>query len=55
MAEMITEVSVLVSAATGWVAQWVNQITETPLLMMGFIVSLVGLGVGLLRRLINIR
>lgn len=51
MADIITAVTSVVTAAVSWVGQFVGAITSNPLLLMFVIVSFVGLGVGLLRRL----
>lgn len=42
------------TAAVGWIGQYVNAITGNPLIEMFVIVSFVGLGVGLIRRLIRL-
>lgn len=44
----------LVTAAVGWVGQFIGVITDNPLLLMFCILSVVGLGVGLLARLIRL-
>lgn len=54
MSSIITDVTSLVSAASGWITSYVSVITGSPLLLMFVITSFVGLGVGLLRRLIRI-
>ena len=54
MADMITTVTSIVTAAAGWAASFGTMIVETPILMLFVAVPLVGLGVGLFRRLINI-
>lgn len=54
MASLLAEVTALVNAAVGWVGQFVTVITGQPLLLMFVIVAFVGLGVGLIKRLIRI-
>lgn len=54
MSSIITDVTSLVTAASGWITSYVGVITGSPLLLMFVITSFVGLGVGLLRRLIRI-
>lgn len=54
MAAIISNVTDLVTAAAGWIGSYVTVITGAPLLLMFVIVSFVGLGVGLLRRLIRL-
>lgn len=54
MATILADVTALVNAAVGWVGQFVTVITGQPLLLMFVIVSFVGLGVGLIKRLIRV-
>lgn len=54
MATIVGDVGSLVTAATGWVTSFVGVITANPLLEMFVITSFVGLGVGLIRRLIRL-
>lgn len=54
MASILADVTTLVTAAVGWVSQFVTVITGQPLLLMFVIVAFVGLGVGLIKRLIRI-
>lgn len=55
MTELITSVSTVVTAAVGWVGDWVTEITATPLLVLFVVaVPLVGLGIGALNRLIRV-
>lgn len=54
LADIISNVTSLVTAASGWITSYVGVITGSPLLLMFVITSFVGLGVGLLRRLIRI-
>lgn len=54
MATIITDVTSLVTAAIGWVGDFADVITTTPLILMFVIVSFVGLGVGLIKRLISL-
>lgn len=54
MATIITDVTSLVTAAIGWVGEYVDAITGNPLILMFVIVSFVGLGVGLIKRLIRL-
>lgn len=54
MADIIGNVGSLVTAAVGWIGQYVTLITSNPLLEMFVITSFVGLGVGLIRRLIRL-
>lgn len=54
MATLLSDVSSMVTAAITWVTQFVGVITANPLLLAFVIVSFVGLGVGLIRRLIHL-
>lgn len=56
MSAILTNVSSVVTAAIGWMGDFVTAITATgnEVLLLFVIVPLVGLGVGLLRRLINV-
>lgn len=54
MATIITNITSVVTAATGWVGQYVTLITGQPLLLLFVITSFVGLGVGLIARLIRL-
>ena len=54
MAEIISSVTSLVSASVGWVNSFVGAITGQPLLLMFVITSFVGMGVGLIKRLIRL-
>lgn len=54
MSEIISSVTSLVTAAVGWVNSFVGVITGQPLLLMFVITSFVGMGVGLIKRLIRL-
>lgn len=54
MSAIITNITSVVTAATGWVGQYVTLITGQPLLLLFVITSFVGLGVGLIARLIRL-
>lgn len=57
MSALITSITSIVTAAFGWVTTAVSTITASgnELLLMAVVVPFVGLGVGLLRRLIGTR
>lgn len=58
MASLISAVTSLVTAAVGWIGQYVGVITSEGneiLLLCCVAVPLVGLGVGLVKRLITIK
>lgn len=54
MADIITAITSVVTASVGWVEAFVGVITKQPLLLMFVIVGFVGLGVGLIKRLLRI-
>lgn len=54
MEALLSSVTAFVTAAIGWVTSFATVITDTPLLLMFVIVAFVGLGVGLIRRLISL-
>lgn len=54
MADILSTVSTVFTSAVGWVGTVVTTITDTPLLLVFCVLPLVGLGVGLFRRLINV-
>lgn len=54
MATLLANVTSFVTEAIGWVTAFCTCITGQPLLLMFVIVAFVGLGVGLIRRLIRL-
>lgn len=54
MTTIMTSVGSIVTESIKWVGQFATAITGNPLLLMFVIVSFVGLGVGLLRRIIRL-
>lgn len=54
MATLITYVTELVTAAIGWLQQFSGAVLSNPILLLGVITSFVGLGIGLMRRLMNL-
>lgn len=54
MTDIIAAVTSLVGGAVSWVTSYLGVITGNDLLLMFVIVSFVGLGVGLLRRMIRL-
>lgn len=53
MAAIISDVGTIFSAAMGWAGTVGTTIAENPLLLMFVIIPIVGLGVGLFRRLLH--
>lgn len=54
MASLMSDASLIVTEALGWVSDVVTVITSNPLLLLFAILPLVGLGVGLVRRILAI-
>lgn len=54
MSGIITSISSVVTAAISWVTSYVELITDTPLLLLFVITGFVGLGVGLIKRIIRL-
>lgn len=51
---IVTNVTTLVTEAVKWVGSFIEVITSNPLLLTFVIVSFVGLGVGLIKRLVKV-
>ena len=54
MATILTAIGSVVTSAVSWVGSFVGAITANPLIELFVIVAFVGLGVGLLARLIRL-
>lgn len=54
IATIVGNVTTLVTEAIKWVGSFVGVITSNPLLLMFVIVAFVGLGVGLIKRLVRV-
>ena len=54
MEALISSITSLVTAAVGWVGQYVTAITANPLLLIFVVTAFVGLGVGLISRIIRL-
>lgn len=54
MDAVITSVTTVFTAAIGWVGTVASTIASTPLLLIFCIIPLVGLGVGLFKRLLSV-
>lgn len=53
MAEILSQVTAIVTESIDWINAYVGVITSQPLLLMFMVTSFVGLGVGLIKRLIR--
>lgn len=51
---IVTNVTTLVTEAVKWVGSFIEVITSNPLILTFVIVSFVGLGVGLIKRLVKV-
>lgn len=51
---IVTNVTTLVTEAVKWVGSFVSAITSNPLILTFVIVAFVGLGVGLIKRLVKV-
>lgn len=51
---IVTNVTTLVTEAVKWVGSFIDVITSNPLILTFVIVSFVGLGVGLIKRLVKV-
>lgn len=54
IATIVGNVTTLVTEAVKWVGSFVGAITSNPLLLMFVIIAFVGLGVGLIKRLVRV-
>lgn len=54
MADVISNISTVFTAAIGWVGTVADTITDEPLLLFGVVVGFVGVGVGLFKRLLHV-
>lgn len=51
---ILSSVGEVFTAAIGWVGTVANTIADQPILLLFVVIPLVGLGVGLFRRLLNV-
>lgn len=54
MAGILSSISSVVTSAISWVGSFVGAITGNPLLLLFVVVAFVGLGVGLIKRIISV-
>lgn len=54
LATLITDIGSMVTGAVSWIASYVGAVTSNPLILAFVIVAFVGLGVGLINRLIKL-
>lgn len=54
MASILESVGSIVSSAISWMTSFANFVTANPLVMLFVLIPLVGLGIGLFRRLLSL-
>lgn len=54
MAAILSDITLVVTEAIKWIGQFVTSITGNPLLLLFVVVAFVGLGVGLIKRIIRV-
>lgn len=54
MSSLLSDVSSIVTAAISWIGDFLQVITSNPLLLAFIVVGFVGIGIGLLRRLMHV-
>lgn len=54
VASILTEATAIVTSSITWVGQFATAIVDNPIILMFVIVSFVGLGVGLIRRMMRL-
>ncbi len=54
MADIITAITTIFTAAMGWMGTVATTVTSTPILLLGVVIGFVGLGVGLFKRLLRV-
>ena len=54
MATVISSITEVFTAAVGWVGKVAETVAAEPLLLIGVVVSFVGLGIGLFSRLLRV-
>lgn len=54
IASIVGDISTIVTSSVSWVGSFVGAITANPLILMFVIIGFVGLGVGLIKRLVRL-
>ena len=55
LGSLLNDAGLIVTESLDWVNQVVEVITDNPLLLLFAVLPLVGLGIGLVRRLLNVQ
>lgn len=54
MADLISNVTTVFTAAVGWMGTVATTVTSTPVLLLGVVTGFVGLGIGMFKRLLSV-
>lgn len=54
LSNLITDIGSMVTGAVSWITSYIGAVTSNPLILAFVIVAFVGLGVGLINRLIKL-
>lgn len=54
VSQLVTNVTIIVNEAVKWIASYVGAITDNPLILTFVLLLIVGMGVGLIRRLVRV-
>lgn len=54
MATLLTTITDVFTAAIGWVGTVAETVSSNPLLLVGVVISFIGLGIGLFSRLLRV-
>lgn len=54
MSAILADITSVFTAALGWAGTVGTTIVDTPILLIGVVISFVGVGVGLFRRMLNV-
>ena len=54
METVISTIGTVFNGALGWASTVANTVTGTPLLLFGVVLSFVGVGIGLFKRMLNV-
>lgn len=53
MAEMVSSITSVFTAAIGWVGTVASTVADTPVLLVGIVMGFVGVGIGLFKSLVR--
>lgn len=55
LASILSDIGSIITSAFGWVGTAVTTITSNPIILLSAIIGFVGLGIGLLKRLMSVK